>query len=201
MFTGIVEAMGRVRSVVHTNEGCRVTVDAGDLDLSDVRRGDSIAVDGCCLTAVDLANGAFVVDVSSETIDCTAALRAGAAVNLEKALRYTDRLDGHFVTGHVDGVGRVVAVAPDGESRRLQLEVPETLARYIARKGSVTVNGVSLTVNEVSGQTFGVNLIPHTLGVTNLKELVAGDAVNLEVDLIARYLERLLEARGGTATA
>ena len=199
MFTGIVEAVGRVRGIVPATEGFRVTIDAGDLDLSDVRIGDSIAVNGCCLTVVDLANGGFATDLSKETHDCTAGLLEGAAVNLEKAMRLSDRLGGHLVTGHVDGVGRVIAFAAEGESRRLQVEAPESLAHYVARKGSITINGVSLTVNEVSAQTFSVNLIPHTLSVTNLGDITADAEVNLEVDLIARYLERLLEGRSAFA--
>jgi riboflavin synthase len=194
MFSGIVEAVGRVRGIVIAPTGYRMTIDAGDLDLSDVAIGDSIAVNGCCLTVVDLADGVFGMDVSKETVDCTAGLTEGASVNLEKALQISDRLGGHLVTGHVDGVGTVVEFVPEGESWRLKIEVPSSLARFVARKGSVTVNGVSLTVNEVSGQSFGVNLIPHTLAATNLKDLAPGATVNLEVDLIARYLERLLQA-------
>lgn len=193
MFSGIVEAMGRVRAMVPAVKGYRVTIDAGGLDLSDVAIGDSIAVNGCCLTVVEVASGTFAMDVSKETIDCTAGLAEGAAVNLEKALRLSDRLGGHLVTGHVDGVGTVVAFVRDGESWRLTVEVPPSLARFVARKGSITINGVSLTVNEVEGAAFGVNLIPYTLDVTNLKDLVRGAGVNLEVDLVARYVERLLE--------
>ncbi len=194
MFTGIVEAVGRVSRIVPAAKGFRVTIEARDLDLADVAIGDSIAVNGCCLTVVDLADGAFAMDVSQETLDCTADLRQGAAVNLEKALRLSDRLGGHLVTGHIDGVGVVTEFTPEGESWRLAVEAPASLARFLARKGSITVNGVSLTVNEVSGATFGVNLIPHTLAVTNLRDLAPGATrVNLEVDLIARYVERLLE--------
>ena len=194
MFTGIVEAVGRVREIASAVRGYRVTVDANGLDLTDVRVGDSIAVNGCCLTVVQVSDAAFAMDVSKETIDCTAGLREGAAVNLEKALRCSDRLGGHLVTGHVDGVGAVMELVPEGESRRLRVEAPESLVRYLARKGSVTVNGVSLTVNEVIGRTFAVNLIPHTLSATNLRDLAPGAQVNLEVDLVARYVERLLKA-------
>lgn len=201
MFTGIVQAVGRVRGIVSATQGYRVSIDAEDLDLSDVTIGDSIAVNGCCLTVVDVSAGVFAMDVSKETMDCTAGLREGAAVNLEKALRLSDRVGGHLVTGHVDGVGEVIDCVREGESWRLRVAAPEPIARYLARKGSVTLNGVSLTVNEVSGRSFGVNLIPHTLAATNLKDLSPGAKVNVEVDLIARYLERLLDARGESAPA
>jgi riboflavin synthase len=194
MFTGIVEATGRVSRIIPAAKGFRVTIESRDLDLTDISIGDSIAVNGCCLTVVDLGDGAFAMDVSQESLDCTADLREGTAVNLEKALQLSDRLGGHLVTGHVDGVGTVTGFLAEGESRRLTVAAPAPLARFIARKGSVTINGVSLTVNEVSGATFGVNLIPHTLEATNLKDLAPGSRVNLEVDLIARYVERLLAA-------
>lgn len=194
MFTGIIEAVGRVIHLAPASKGFRVTIEARALDLADVAVGDSIAVNGCCLTVVDLAKGSFAMDVSQETLDCTADLRQGTEVNLEKALRLSDRLGGHLVTGHVDGVGTVADFVAEGDSRRLTVAVPVSLSRFIARKGSVTINGVSLTVNEVSASTFGVNLIPHTLAVTNLKDLAPGVRVNIEVDLIARYVERLLTA-------
>ncbi|MBL8541414.1 MAG: riboflavin synthase [Betaproteobacteria bacterium] len=196
MFTGIVEAVGHVSRIVPAANGFRVTIEARALDLADVAVGDSIAVNGCCLTVVDLAKGSFAMDVSQETLDCTAGLQQGTEVNLEKALRLSDRLGGHLVTGHVDGVGTVAEFVAEGDSRRLTVAVPVSLARFIARKGSVTINGVSLTVNEASAATFGVNLIPHTLAVTNLKDLAPGARVNLEVDLIARYVEQLLSATG-----
>lgn len=194
MFSGIIEAVGRVIHLAPASKGFRVTIEARALDLADVAVGDSIAVNGCCLTVVDLAKGSFAMDVSQETLDCTADLRQGTEVNLEKALRLSDRLGGHLVTGHVDGVGTVADFVAEGDSRRLTVAVPVSLSRFIARKGSVTINGVSLTVNEVSASTFGVNLIPHTLAVTNLKDLAPGVRVNIEVDLIARYVERLLTA-------
>jgi riboflavin synthase len=194
VFTGIVQAVGRVRAIVPATKAFRVIIDAEGLDLSDIEIGDSIAVNGCCLTVVEAGHGTFAMDVSQETIDCTAGLREGAAVNLEKALRLSDRLGGHLVTGHVDGVGTVADCAAEGESWRLTIEAPSSLARFVARKGSITINGVSLTVNEVAGSTFGVNLIPHTLAVTNLKDAAPGTRVNLEVDLVARYVERLLAA-------
>lgn len=195
MFTGIVAAVGRIQRVEPRDKGLRLAIDAGDLDLSDVAIGDSIAVNGVCLTAVALAGGAFEVDVSQETIDCTIGLGAPGEVNLEKALRLADRLGGHLVTGHVDGVGDVVSFAALGESWRLVIRAPAELAKYIARKGSICVQGVSLTVNRVDGRDFEINLIPHTLERTTLKHLAAGARVNLEVDLIARYAERLI-ARG-----
>lgn len=194
MFTGIVAAIGRIEQVEPRPKGLRLSVDAGALDTGDVAIGDSIAVNGCCLTVVALAGGRFDVDVSQETIDCTVGLGAPGEVNLEKSLRLADRLGGHLVSGHVDGVGEVVAFEPVGESHRLVVSAPAELAKYIARKGSVAVQGVSLTVNRVAGREFEINLIPHTIAVTTLKHLKPGARVNLEVDLLARYAERLLAA-------
>ena len=192
MFTGIVAAIGRIQRVDPRPGGLRLTIDAGTLDLSDVAIGDSIAVNGCCLTVVSFAGASFEVDISRETIACTAGLEASGDVNLEKSLRLADRLDGHLVSGHVDGVGEVVAFEPVGESHRLVVRAPAELAKYVARKGSIAVQGVSLTVNRVDGPQFEVNLIPHTLAVTTLKTLSPGARVNVEVDLIARYVERML---------
>lgn len=192
MFTGIVQALGRVAALDGNALGARLRIDAGGLDMGDVALGDSIAVDGCCLTVVEFDANGFAADVSRETFDCTAGFAAGARVNLEKALRAGDRLGGHLVTGHVDGVGDIVSIAADGDSQRFEFRMPPELAKYVARKGSVTVNGVSLTVNATGPDRFHVNLIPHTLTVTNLGALRAGDRVNLEVDLIARYVERML---------
>ena len=194
MFTGIVAAVGRIERVEPRAEGLRLVIDAGALDTSDVAVGDSIAVAGCCLTVVARRGSGFEVDVSQETIACTVGLTAPGEVNLEKSLRLADRLGGHLVTGHVDGVGEVVAFEPIGESHRLVLRAPAPLAKYIARKGSVALDGVSLTVNQVDGRDSEVNLIPHTLAVTTLNALKAGARVNLEVDLIARYVERMLGA-------
>ena len=191
MFTGIVEATGAVHVSAPTGKGARIEFAAGGLDLSDVRIGDSIAVDGCCLTVIEKTGTGFVADVSQETLDCTAGFAAGRAVNLEKALRLSDRLGGHLVSGHVDGVGEVTRFEPVGDSWLLEVRMPSELARYVARKGSVTLNGVSLTVNRIDRDRFEVNLIPHTLQVTNLKLLQVGARVNVEVDLVARYLERL----------
>ena len=192
MFTGIVQAVGRIDRFVPGEAGARARIDAPSLDLADALLGDSIAVDGCCLTVVALDGTGFEVDISRETLDCTAGFRAGQRLNLEKALRANDRLGGHLVTGHVDGVGEVVSVVQEGDNRRLAFRMPTELSRYVARKGSITINGVSLTVNRVEGDVFAVNLIPHTLAMTNLGDLAPGSPVNLEVDLIARYVERML---------
>jgi riboflavin synthase len=197
MFTGIVVAVGRIERVEPRPGGLRLAIDAGGLDLDDVAVGDSIAVNGCCLTVVARAGTRFEADVSEETLDCTVGLAAPGDVNLEKSLRLADRLGGHLMTGHVDGVGEVVAFEPAGESYRLALRAPASLARYIARKGSIAVQGVSLTVNRVDGAEFEVNLIPHTLAATTLKALEPGARANLEVDLLARYVERMLAASAG----
>jgi riboflavin synthase len=191
MFSGLVAAVGRVAAVTPAAGGLRLRVDAGGLDLADVAVGDSIAVNGVCLTVVARTGEGFEADVSQETLRSTAGFGPGAAVNLEKALRLSDRLGGHLVSGHVDGVGVVTRVTQLGDNRLLAVAAPAELGRYIARKGSITVNGVSLTVNEVSGAEFSVNLIPHTLAATNLAALGAGDRVNVEADLLARYVERL----------
>ena len=193
MFSGIVAACGRIADITPLEDGVRLKVDTNGLELSDVSIGDSIANSGVCLTVVDIAPARLSFDVSRETLNCTAGLDvAGTEVNLEKALRLSDRLDGHLVSGHVDGVGEVLRFAPLGESHELVIRAPEELAIYIARKGSITVNGVSLTVNRVDDGTFSINLIPHTVAVTNLKQLKPGSQVNLEIDLIARYVERML---------
>jgi riboflavin synthase len=191
MFSGIVSAVGTVREARRAPGGLRIVVDAGKLGLRDVAVGDSIAVNGTCLTVVARMGRTFRADVSRETLACTAGFAAGGRVNLEKALRAADRLGGHLVSGHVDGVGSVTRIERSGGNRLLAVAVPKALAKYVARKGSIAVNGVSLTVNEVNGATFTVNLIPHTLKATNLGELREGDKVNLEVDMLARYLERL----------
>jgi len=192
MFTGIVQATGGVREVHARDRGARVVIGAGGLDLSDVKAGDSLAVNGCCLTVVELLPGAFAVDLSRETLEHTTGFAAGTAVNLEKAMRLSDRLGGHLVSGHVDGRGEVTRWEPVGESWLLEVRVPAELSRYLARKGSITLDGVSLTLNRVEHDRFEVNLIPHTLEVTSLKGLRRGAWVNVEVDLLARYLERLM---------
>ena len=194
MFTGIIAAVGTVREVEPAAGGVRVTIDAGTLDLTGVRSGDSIAVDGVCLTAVKLQSSGFEADVSQETLNCTTGFAAGARVNLEKSLRLADPLGGHLVSGHVDGMGTVTRFEASGENRLLAVAAPRELAKYIARKGSIAVNGVSLTVNAVNHSAFEINLIPHTLQATNLNGLTIGSRVNLEVDLLARYVERLSEA-------
>ena len=200
MFSGIVAACGRIERIEPLQDGVRLTVDTGDLDLADVQIGDSIANSGVCLTVVALDGRLAKFDVSRETLNCTVGLdEAGAEVNLEKALSLADRLGGHLVTGHVDGVGDVVRFVPVGESHELVIRAPAALAGYIAKKGSVTVNGVSLTVNRVEAQEFSINLIPHTVAVTNLRHLEAGSRVNLEIDLIARYVERMLAWREESA--
>ena len=194
MFTGIIQAIGTLTRIEPRGGDARLTVATGKLPLSDTRLGDSIAVNGVCLTAVELGNGHFRADVSRETLALTTlgAASAGMPVNLELALLPTTRLGGHLVSGHVDGVGRILDQRDDGRSWRFTVEAPAELARYIARKGSICVNGISLTVNEVDGAVFGINIVPHTLAETTLGTTRPGDAVNLEVDLLARYLERLL---------
>jgi len=205
MFTGIIQAVGRVVADAPAGEGRRIAVDGRALDVADIAIGDSVAVNGCCLTVVALDGPLMRFDVSAESLARIAGLRLGADVNLEKSLRLADRLGGHLVQGHVDGTGTVIAFAPvagdDGRNWRLDVDAPRELARFIAPKGSIAIDGVSLTVNGVAGTRFDVNLIPHTLAVTTLRELAAGARVNLEVDMMARYAARLLEAeRGGGQT-
>ncbi len=200
MFTGIVAAVGKIAAVAPKGDGLRLVVAPGALDIADVAVGDSVAVNGCCLTVVAKSGTTIGFDVSAETLACTAGLDGHADVNLEKALRLSDRLGGHLMSGHIDGVGTVVAfdrveeVASGAGSYRLEVDVPPALARFIATKGSIAVHGVSLTVNGVAGSRFHVNLIPHTLDVTTLRSLRPGARVNLEVDLVARYVARLSEA-------
>ena len=194
MFTGIVQDVGSVVALEPQGEDRRIVIAVERLDLGRVAVGDSISVQGCCVTAVALEGQRFSADLSRETLAVTTLgqLQPGARVNLEPALRAGDALGGHLVSGHVDGVARVLARASDARSLRLTIEAPAELARYLARKGSVAIDGVSLTVNEIEGARFGVNLIPHTQAATTLGALAAGATVNLEVDPIARYLERLL---------
>ncbi len=210
MFTGIVQAVGEVTANAPAADGARIDVASGALPLADLRIGDSVAVGGCCLTVVAMTAATLSFDVSDETLRCTTGFAVGRRVNLELALRLADRLGGHLMSGHVDGVGTVTAmaaVAGDAYgSWRLAVDAPAQLARLIAAKGSIAVDGVSLTVNEVRGCNFAVNLIPHTLAATTLGTLAAGAAVNLEVDLVARYVARLhdveRQAQGGAiATA
>ncbi|MGI9290238.1 MAG: riboflavin synthase [Gammaproteobacteria bacterium] len=200
MFTGIVAATGHIENITAVETGARFVIHTGTLDMSNVKAGDSIAVNGACLTVVELLANGFATDLSSETLELT---NLGAAtpadrVNLERALALGEELGGHLVTGHVDGVGAVLAVEPDGESVELCIEAPEDLARYIARKGSVCVDGTSLTVNDVDGCKFRMMIIPHTQTNTIIAEYAAGTRVNIEIDVIARYLERLVQYTGAS---
>jgi riboflavin synthase len=200
MFTGIIQDVGRIVALESLGGDTRLTVGVDRLDLSRTAIGDSIAVAGVCLTAVALQPRAFSADVSRETLSLTTIgdWRVGRRVNLEPALRAGDALGGHLVSGHVDGVAEICEIADEARSQRFRIRVPQALARYIARKGSVALDGVSLTVNAVEQQEFEVNLVPHTLAVTTLAGLAAGERVNLEVDVIARYTERLLSANSAS---
>jgi riboflavin synthase len=206
MFTGIVAAVGSIQSVKPLEggsfAGVRLQIEAGGLGLDDVALGDSIAINGACMTVVEKTGNAFAVDVSRESLNRTAGLDQPGEVNLEKALTLAERLGGHLVSGHVDGLGTVHSFEPIGESFKLVIDAPQELGKYLAYKGSIVVNGVSLTVNSVEDLEadgakvcrFSINLIPHTIAVTTLKHLHAGSKVNLEIDLIARYVERMLSA-------
>jgi riboflavin synthase len=207
MFTGIVAAVGKISAVKPLDAGIRLDIDAGGLPMADVALGDSIAINGACMTVVEKTASSFSVDVSRESLNCTAGLDTVGEVNLEKALTLAERLGGHLVSGHVDGIGTVHSFEALGESRELVIDAPRELAKFLAFKGSVVVNGVSLTVNRVEdlgaaeGQAcrFSINLIPHTISVTTLKNLHPGSRVNLEIDLIARYVERMLSVEMGRA--
>lgn len=194
MFTGIIQAIGSIRAMQATGGDLRLTIAIGKLDMKDVLLGDSIAVNGVCLTAVVLDEASFSADVSRETLSLTSLgqLSLGSKVNLEKALTLSTRLGGHLVSGHVDGLGEVVSRYEDARSVRFRLKAPDQLAKYIAVKGSICVDGTSLTVNKVDGAFFELNIVPHTLQETIMSEYRAGSKVNLEVDVVARYLERLL---------
>lgn len=197
MFSGIIADVGVIEHAEDRDGGLDLSIATHALGMEDVQLGDSIAVNGVCLTVVKIDGNRFSVNVSRETLNCTVGLEVqGVCVNLEKALRLADRLGGHLVSGHVDGVGEVVEFIDLEESWKLSVRVPQSLAKYIAVKGSITINGVSLTVNQVESDVFSVNLIPYTLEVTTLKGLRAGDKVNVEIDLIARYVERIMQARG-----
>ena len=206
MFTGIIAAVGTIKNVTPKAGGVALEVDASALDLTDVALGDSIALNGCCLTVVEQRAQTVVFDVSAETLRCTAGFPMGGRVNMEKAMRLSDRLGGHLVSGHVDGVGRIVQLVALGvlstdaalnedaaHNYLLEIEAPPTLMRFIAPKGSLTVNGVSLTVNTVENHRVAINLIPHTFTATTFSSLKPGDVVNLEIDLIARYVAQLLD--------
>ncbi len=194
MFTGIIQATGEIRTLEQREGDARLAIAVGQLDMGDVAPGDSIAVNGVCLTTVSFDAHSFVADVSGETLACTTLgdLSPGARVNLEKALMPATRLGGHLVSGHVDGVGEVLRRWSDARSERFRIRAPAGLAKYIAGKGSICVDGISLTVNRVEGAEFELNIVPHTLQETTMGDLTAGRRVNLEVDIIARYLERLL---------
>ncbi|MGH8444278.1 MAG: riboflavin synthase [Solimonas sp.] len=196
MFTGIIEALGRIESIESVGGDRRMVFRAPGY-LRGTQLGDSISVNGICLTATSFSDDGFMADLSAETLNLTTSggWEAGAKVNLERALTPEKPLGGHMVSGHVDGIGHLLERHEDARSTRMRFELPDALARYVARKGSICIDGVSLTVNDVEGRRFGVNIIPHTLAHTTLGDLQPGHAVNLEVDLIARYLERLLEAR------
>ncbi len=203
MFTGIVTALGTIRSIdpIGAGKDMRLVIHAPWEDTASIALGASIACSGCCLTAVELGPDWFAVDVSAETLSCTTmgTWTVGSQVNLERSLKVGDELGGHIVSGHVDGVGRTVSAVPENGSVRWTFQVPAELARFIAEKGSIAINGVSLTVNAVRGDTFGVNIIPHTASVTSFGTLQPGDAVNIEIDMLARYVARLAEAQSGAA--
>ena len=193
MFTGIIEAVGEIKKIIPLENGIRIEITSGGLDLSDLRIGDSIATNGVCLTITTLMGDTISMEVSRETLSCTQSLDTrGGRVNLEKAMQLSDRINGHLVSGHVDGVGKIIKLEPAGESYILAIRPPIALMKYIAKKGSITVNGVSLTVNLITKDEFRVNLIPHTLAATTFKELKKDMEVNIEVDLFARYLEKFL---------
>ena len=192
MFSGIVTHVGRIASAKPHGDGVRLRIEAADFDLGDVSPGDSISIQGVCHTVVAKAAHAFEVDTSRATLAAAAGLEGGLEVNLEKSLRLSERLGGHLVSGHVDGVGKVTSFEDLGGSARLVVEAPRELARYLARKGSVAVDGVSLTINDVQASSFEVNVIPHTRATTTFRNLSTGSRVNLEVDMIARYVERVL---------
>jgi riboflavin synthase len=194
MFTGIILAVGKITAIEPRSGDCRLTIATGKLSLSNASLGDSIAVNGVCLTAIELGDSYFSADLSRETLSRTTLQAAvvGTAVNLELALTPTTRLGGHIVSGHVDGIAEVIEKKADARSYRFTLKAPDPLAKYIAEKGSICIDGISLTVNEVDGANFNVNIVPHTLEATTLGNITVGDKVNLEVDLLARYMERLL---------
>ena len=203
MFTGIIEALGRIKKIEPVGGDMRLHVGAGSLDMSDVQLGDSIAVNGVCLTAIEFDNTHFVADVSNETISLTSLkdIATGSEVNLEKALLPTTRLGGHLVSGHVDGLGEVLTIKEASRSIQLIIRAPEELKHYIAMKGSICIDGTSLTVNKISNTDFEINIVPHTQQQTIIKNYKPGTKVNLEVDLIARYLERLLMKQDDNATS
>jgi riboflavin synthase len=194
MFTGIIQSKGSIKEIFSSSDGARLKINTNALDLSDSKVGDSIAVDGVCLTVTELTESSFTADVSNETLTCTtfSALKQGKNVNLERSLRVNQGIDGHLVSGHVDGIGAVISIEKDGDSVRIKIEVQGDIIKYIAKKGSICINGVSLTVNSVENNFFDVNIVPHTLSATTLGDLSLQSNVNIEIDQIARYVERLL---------
>ena len=194
MFTGIIESIGSIEKIENKSGDAKITINVGQLDMSDVGIGDSIACNGVCLTAIEFDSSSYTADVSGETLRLTTLgdIKVGSQVNLEKALTPTTRLGGHLVSGHVDGIGEIVSIKKDSRSLQYRIKAPLELAHYIAKKGSICVDGVSLTVNEISDNIFELNLVPHTLSETTASDYQVGTKVNLEVDLLARYLERLL---------
>ncbi|MFM1955385.1 MAG: Riboflavin synthase [Pseudomonadota bacterium] len=193
MFTGIIQATGKITSITPSGDDVKLQIEVGDLDMSDVRTGDSIAVNGVCLTTIKFDAISFEAHVSKETLNCTVGLDSPKIINLEKALQLSERLGGHLVSGHVDGVGQVVRFESVGDCWLLMVRAPHNISRYIAVKGSIAIDGVSLTVNTIEKDVFSMNLIPHTLEKTSLQYLGVGSRVNLEVDLIARYVERMTQ--------
>ena len=200
MFTGIIQAKGNIEEIRISNKGAVFVLNSNSLELSDVSIGDSIAVNGVCLTITQLDKNSFSANVSQETLNCTtfSQLRKGQNINLEKALRLDQGIDGHFVSGHVDGVGEVISLRKEGECTRLKIKVENDLSKYIAKKGSICINGVSLTVNSFEDDIFDVNIVPHTLSVTTLGELIENSRVNIEIDIIARHIEHLISHKSTT---
>ena len=199
MFAGIIQAQGNIKEIRSSNKGAVFVLNSDSLDLSDVSIGDSIAVNGVCLTITQLDDNSFYTDVSQETLNCTtfSQLKQGQNINLEKSLRLDQGIDGHLVSGHVDGVGKVTLITIEGESTRMKIKVDDNLVKYIAKKSSICINGVSLTVNEINGNVFGVNIVPHTFSVTTLGELKVNSQANIEIDIIARHIEQLLNHKTG----
>ncbi len=194
MFTGIIQAKGRVKEVTHSDKGALFVFESDSLDMSSVSIGDSIAVNGVCLTVIDFCDSNFSADLSQETLDCSIfdKLQIGQNVNLEKSLRLNQGIDGHLVSGHVDGIGKIDSISAEGESTRINIEIDQSLEKYVAKKGSICINGVSLTVNSIENNIIGINIVPHTFTLTTFGELEVGARVNIEIDIIARHLEKLL---------
>ena len=194
MFTGIIQAKGMVKDVNHSDKGALFVFESDSLDMSSVSIGDSIAVNGVCLTVIDFCDSNFSADLSQETLDCSIfdKLQIGQNVNLEKSLRLNQGIDGHLVSGHVDGIGKIDSISAEGESTRINIEIDQSLEKYVAKKGSICINGVSLTVNSIENNIVGVNIVPHTCAVTTFGELEVGARVNIEIDIIARHLEKLI---------